>query len=67
MKVDKILQKTYLNVDEAGTEAAAVTGIMMLRACAAIPQRPIQMKCNHPFWFLLVDANNQPIFVASYV
>lgn len=41
MKVDEILQKTYLNVDEAGTEAAAVTGIMMKMTCAALPKRPI--------------------------
>lgn len=37
LKVDSVVQKTFIKVDKKGTEAAAATGIMMLRMCMAAP------------------------------
>ena len=34
--VSKIIQKTFIKVDEQGTEAAAVTAIMMLPGCTSV-------------------------------
>lgn len=33
MKVEEIVQKTYIKVDKKGTEAAAVTGLIMTTMC----------------------------------
>lgn len=64
MKVEKIIQKTYIQVDEEGTEAAAVTGIMMMR-CAMMP-RTAEMICNRPYWFVLA-IDDTILFVTSIV
>ena len=47
------LHKTYINVDEKGTEAAAVTAIGM--AGSAMPPEPIELKFNKPFCFIIRD------------
>lgn len=56
MKVDKMIQKVFVQVDEEGTEAAAVTaGIMKY---SAIIETPEIMNCNRPFIFLIREAQN---------
>lgn len=65
MNVDLILQKTFIEVNEEGTEAAAVTAIRMMR-CAAMPEPTHQFICDHPYWFVLMF-QGEPIFVTSYV
>lgn len=53
------VQKAMICVDEDGMTAAAVTMVMMERAMA-IEQEPVEMKCDHPFAFLLTaDAGEQ--------
>ena len=54
LKVDDVLHKTYLKVDEFGTEAAAVTAVI-IKTKSAMPHKEIvyQMKVNRPFLFLL--------------
>jgi len=55
--ISAALQKTFVEVDEAGTEAAAVTGIMMadVSAMPMPPPHPFQMIVNRPFLFLIED------------
>ncbi len=48
------VQKVYIDVDEEGTEAAAVTGIMMVTATSA-PPPPIEFIVDRPFLFVLRD------------
>ena len=43
--------KTFVLVDEHGTEAAAATGIGVLAAAA--PRRPVSFTADHPFLFLI--------------
>ena len=52
--LDWILQRAYVNVDEEGTEAAAVTGIGGLFGGAVKP-RVAFFRADHPFVFLIRD------------
>ena len=54
LKIDDVLHKTYLKVNENGTEAAAVTAVTV-RTTSAKPvhENIYQMKINKPFLFFL--------------
>ena len=52
LKIDAVVHKAFIRVDEEGTEAAAATGIVMPRVASAAPE-PIEFKANHPFLFFL--------------
>ncbi len=61
-----VLQKTYMNVNEEGTEAAAVTAVGMVRAAAARPSMPINFRVDRPFIVALVDEpTNQILFLGT--
>ena len=53
MFISDIVHKTYINVDEKGTEAAAVTTIAM--AGSSLPPEPVELKFNKPFYFAIRD------------
>lgn len=62
--LDTVLQKTYIAVDEKGTEAAAITAAMG-GAGAAMPDRPELVRkftADSPFWFVIRDNNNGELF-----
>ena len=53
--ISTVLQKTYIDVNEEGTEAAAVTSIEM-EATAAMPaEEPFEMIVDRPFFFAIRD------------
>lgn len=65
MWITDTIHKTYINVDEEGTEAAAVTGIGM--AGSALPPEPIVVKYNKPFTFVIKDkAHNEILFIGEF-
>ena len=47
-------QATFLRIDEAGTEAAAVTAVLMEVALTGAPT-PIEFVVDRPFLFLVRD------------
>lgn len=60
-----VLHKTYISVDEKGTEAAAVTAIHM--AGSALPPQPIELKFNKPFYFVIRDnTSGETLFMGCY-
>ena len=65
MWIDSTIHKTYIKVDEEGTEAAAVTGLGM--AGSAKPPEPVVVKFNKPFTFVIKDdANGEVLFMGEY-
>jgi serpin B len=51
--IGAILHKAFVGVDEAGTEAAAATVVVMDRAAA--PMDPVDFRIDRPFIFLIRD------------
>lgn len=52
--INKVRQKTYVDVNEKGTEAAAVTSTEM-KATGAPPSNTFKMVVDHPFFFAIRD------------
>ena len=54
--VSQVFHKAFVKVDEKGTEAAAATAVVMVRAGSAAPvSRPKEFVADHPFLFLIRD------------
>ena len=57
--------KTFISVDEKGTEAAAVTSIDM--GGSALPPESIELKYNNPFYFAIRDnTSGEILFMGRY-
>ena len=65
MAITDVRHKTYINVDEKGTEAAAVTAIAM--AGSALPPEPVEVRFNKPFYFAIRDnTSGEILFMGRY-
>lgn len=53
LKISEVIHKTFITVDEQGTEAAAVTGVKMTRMCMARPTQAVKMIIDKPFLFMI--------------
>lgn len=63
--IDDIIHKTYIKVDERGTEAAAVTAVI-INTTALIPEEPVIFKADRPFtYFIRDDINGEILFVGE--
>ena len=51
--ISEVIHKTYLKVNEQGTEAAAITEVIFDESAMEIPDKIYDMKVNRPFLFLL--------------
>jgi len=66
-KINRVKHKTFVEVNEEGTEAAAVTSIE-IRMTAAIPTEPFQMNVDRPFFCAIRDNQTGSIlFMGSIV
>lgn len=65
--ISEVVHEVYIDVDEEGTEAAAATGVVMVRT--SMPTTPPvvrQMKVDRPFLFVIRDtATGTPIFMGQ--
>ncbi len=59
--INKAIHKTYIRVDEEGTEAAAATGIGMNVTSVPQLEKPYQFIADHPFLFFIIDTNTKSI------
>ena len=67
MFIDEVVHKTYISIDEIGTEAAAATAIMAGGSGASQPPEPIDFIADEPFTYFIYDrANDEILFVGEY-
>lgn len=63
--VSKVKHKTYLKIDEKGTEAAGVTSVEIETTSAPL-EEPFTMEFNRPFLMLIMeDTTNTPLFIGT--
>ncbi len=65
--ISQVIHKTFIDVNETGTEAAAATAVTMPRS--AMPVRDVKkFKVDRPFFFIIADEQTHtPIFIGSIV
>jgi serine protease inhibitor len=59
--IDQVLQKTYIRVDEEGTEAAAVTAVIMTDSA------PPSIRADRPFLFVIRERLSGTVLFAGVV
>ena len=66
--IDDVEHKTYVKVDEEGTEAAAATSVTMdIATIAVVPPHPFQMIVDHPFFFTIIEQPSGAMLFAGVV
>ncbi len=63
--ISDILHKAFVSVDEAGTEAAAATAVIM--SLTAAPEQPVEVTLDHPFIFLIRDIETGAVLFVGRV
>ena len=61
MVVANVIQKVVVDVDENGTEAAAVTKIEMYKRARPNKVEPKSVILDRPFVFMIYDINNEEV------
>ncbi len=63
--IAEVIHKAFISVDEAGTEAAAATAVVMKEIAA--PLEPIEVTIDHPFIFLIRDIETGTILFVGRI
>ena len=65
LHIDEVVHQAYIDVNEAGTEAAAATAVVMTAAARFVrPEPPVEMIVDRPFRFALTDLRSGlPLFL----
>lgn len=62
--ISLVRQKAKIIVDEEGTEAAAVTEVIMACGAAVEPREPKEIYFNEPFVYMIMDLDKEiPLFI----
>ena len=65
--IDRVIHKTFIEVDEKGTEAAAVTATTMRAGSAMRPEPPKEFTVDRPFMYAIVQRTTGSICFAGVV
>lgn len=68
VKIDTVLQKAFIEVDEKGTEAAAATAVIIDAAGMLEPEEIVEFKADKPFTYYIADDKyGEVLFAGRYV
>ncbi len=65
LSIADVLHKAFVSVDEAGTEAAAATAVVM--KLTAVPEQPVEVTVDRPFVFLIRDIDTGSVLFLGRV
>jgi len=65
LSISDVLHKAFVAVDEAGTEAAAATAVIM--KLTEVPEPPVEVTIDRPFIFLIRDIDTGAILFVGRV
>jgi len=65
LAISDVLHKAFVSLDEAGTEAAAATAVIMKET--AMPGQPVEVTIDHPFMFLIRDIETGAVLFVGRV
>ncbi len=66
LRIDKVLHKTHIELDENGTKAAAATAVVMEKASSIQHETIQELKFDRPFAYAIVDADSgMPLFIGE--
>ena len=63
--ISEVVHKAFVAVDEAGTEAAAATAVIM--KATAMPAEPVQVTIDRPFIFIIRDIKTGTVLFVGRV
>jgi serpin B len=66
LSIGNVFHKAFVAVDEKGTEAAAATAVVMMRA-GGKPAEPTRVKVDHPFLFFIRDRKTEALLFVGRV
>lgn len=66
-QIDQVIHKTFIDVDEEGTEAAAATAVMMYGAGMPPPVPPFEMIVDRPFMFVVQENTSGAMLFSGVV
>ena len=65
--ISDVIHKTFIEVDENGTEAAAATVILMTKNSLPMPEEIKEFKANKPFtYFIRDEVSGEILFLGEY-
>jgi serpin B len=65
LKIDKVIHQAFVDVSEAGTEAAAATAVVMVRKTSVDVEEKVTFNANRPFFFIIRDNASGVILFAG--
>lgn len=63
--ISDVVHKAFIAVDEAGTEAAAATAVVM--SLTSMPTQPIEVSADRPFIFMIRDLKTETVLFIGRV
>eukprot|EP01105_Mastigella_eilhardi_P013910 TRINITY_DN316_c0_g1_i10.p1 TRINITY_DN316_c0_g1~~TRINITY_DN316_c0_g1_i10.p1 ORF type:complete len:383 (-),score=121.81 TRINITY_DN316_c0_g1_i10:76-1224(-) len=67
VKISQVVHKTFLEVNEKGTEAAAVTAVSVALCCVVREDPPFHMCVDRPFLFALLEKTTGALLFAGKI
>jgi len=67
LRITEVEHKTFIKVDEEGTEAAAATSVGIVAMAVVVSPPPFEMVVDHPFFCAIVERQSEALLFAGVV